>query len=60
MKITKEVSEVTIEFAGNGYIVKASGRDDNDEWVEDKAICLVSAEVHDVIAHFYKIYLGTQ
>jgi hypothetical protein len=37
-KVTKEVSEMTIEFADNGFVVRYSGRDDDDDWSDTKII----------------------
>ena len=38
MSIVKEVSNVTIEFAENGFIVDYSGRDESGDWKSAKVI----------------------
>jgi hypothetical protein len=55
-KITKEVNDVTVEFCTNGFVLKASGRDDNDDWVEDKIICLSLIDLTSEINNYRKFY----
>lgn len=39
MKLTKEVDECSVEFADNGFVVRANGRNANDDWTSMKIIC---------------------
>jgi len=58
-EIIKEVSEVTIEFANNGFVIKASGRTTNDDWIEEKVIATDLLAVTDAINYYSKVYKGT-
>jgi hypothetical protein len=37
-KVTKCVDDFNVEFASNGYIVRYSGRDDEDEYQNDTVL----------------------
>lgn len=54
-KVTKGVDEITIELADNGFIVKYSGRDDEDDWANDKVLVLSLQELFDTIKEVIKL-----
>lgn len=37
-KVTKGVSDFTVEFADNGFVLRYSGRDNEDNWADCKMI----------------------
>ena len=39
MKLTKDVEECSVEFADNGFVVRANGRNTDDDWTSMKIIC---------------------
>jgi hypothetical protein len=39
MKLTKDVEECSVEFADNGFVVRANGRNADDDWTSMKIIC---------------------
>ena len=49
MKLTKGVDECTVEFADNGFVVRASGRNSEDDWTDIKLICGSLSDAYAVI-----------
>ena len=49
-KVTKDVEpDVTITVCTNGFVVKVTGRADNDDWVSSSIVCNTFAEVQAVL-----------
>ena len=53
MAIVKEVTNVEIEFAENGFVVNYSGRNEEDDWKGTKKIF---ASFDDLTAHLQEVY----
>lgn len=49
MKLVKEVKECTVEFADNGFIVRANGRDNEGDWTDMVKICQTMEDVVDLM-----------
>lgn len=48
----KEVDEVDVEFASNGFIVKFNGRNERDDWENISHITQNIDEVYEIIKLF--------
>lgn len=51
-QIVSKVTDVSIEFMDNGYNIRYSGRDADDDWVEAR---LVMTDINAVIEHLRMI-----
>jgi hypothetical protein len=51
-EITSKVTDMSIEFMDNGYNIRYSGRDADDDWVEAR---LVMTDINAVIDHLRMI-----
>lgn len=48
----KEVDEVEVQFAANGFILKFNGSDENDDWKNFIHVTHSFDEVVEIIKHF--------
>lgn len=53
--VTKGVSDFNVEIFDNGFAVKYSGRDANDDWAEAKVVVNSVDELTDVIREIVKM-----
>jgi len=53
MAIVKEVSNLSIDFAANGFVVKYSGRNEEADW---QSIKQIFTNFDDLTAHLQYVY----
>lgn len=37
-KVTKDVNDFSVAMANNGFVLEYSGRNDDDDWTQDKIV----------------------
>jgi hypothetical protein len=51
--ITKEVESINIDFADNGFVMNFSGKDEDDNWTDNK---LIVHSLDELIAQIKRVH----
>ncbi len=57
MNLKKRASDVTVEKIQNGFLVSFSGRNVNEDWVNDKVYFKLFEEAHKEISKYFELPL---